>query len=38
MTLEDDRLLTKELKNSKAASGDIPLKLLKECDPLHVKN
>ena len=27
-----DRLITKELNNNKAAGGDIPRKLLKECD------
>ena len=32
MTLEDVRLITKDLKNGKAAGGDIALKLLKECE------
>ena len=32
MTLEDVRLIIQDLKNNKAAGGDIPLKLLKECD------
>ena len=32
MTLEDVRLIIKDLKNSKTAGGDITLKLLKECD------
>ena len=31
MTLEDVRLIIKDLKNNKAADRDIPLKLLKEC-------
>ena len=32
VTLEDVRLIIKDLKNNKAAGGDIPPKLLKECD------
>ena len=32
MTLEDVRLIIKDLKNNKATGGDIPLRLLKECD------
>ena len=32
MTLEDVRLISKDLKNKKAGGADIPLKLLKECD------
>ena len=32
VTLEDVRLIIKDLKNNKAAGGDIRLKLLKECD------
>ena len=37
MTLEDVRLIIKDLKNNKAARGDIPLKLLKEYDFTHEK-
>ena len=37
MTLEDVRLITKDLKNGKAAGGDIPLKLLKECEFAYEK-
>ena len=37
MTLEEVRLIIKDLKNNKAAGGDIPLKLLKECDFTHEK-
>ena len=37
MTLEDVRLIIKDLKNNKAAGGDIPLKLLKECDFTYEK-
>ena len=32
VTLEDVSLIIKDLKNNKAAGGDIPLKLLKGCD------
>ena len=37
MTLEDVRLIIKDMKNNKAAGGDIPLKLLKECDFTYEK-
>ena len=37
MTLEDVRLIIKDLKNNKAAGGDISLKLLKECDFTYEK-
>ena len=37
MTLGDIRLIIKDLKNNKAAGGDIPLKLLKECDFTYEK-
>ena len=37
VTLEDVRLIIKDLKNNKAAGGDIPLKLLKECDFTYEK-
>ena len=37
MTSEDVRLIIKDLKNNKAAGGDIPLKLLKECDFTYEK-
>ena len=37
MTLEDVRLIIKDLKNNKAAGGDIPLKFLKECDFTYEK-
>ena len=30
--MEDVRLIIKDLKNNKAAGGNIPMKLLKECD------
>ena len=36
VTLEDVRLIN-DLKNNKAAGGDIPLKLLKECDCTYEK-
>ena len=32
VTLEEVRLIIKDLKTNKAAGGDIPLKLLKKCD------
>ena len=35
--LEDVTLIIKDLKNNKAAGGDIPLKLLKECDFTYEK-
>ena len=35
--MEDVRLLIKDLKNKRAAGGDIPLKLLKECDFTYEK-
>ena len=37
MTLEDVRLIIKDLKNNKAADRDTPLKLLKECDFTYEK-
>ena len=37
MTLEDVRLIIKDLKNNKAAAGDILLKLLKECNFTYEK-
>ena len=37
MTLEDVRLIIKDLKNNKAAGGDISLKLLEECDFTYEK-
>ena len=37
MTLEDVRLIIKDLKNNKAAGRDTPLKLLKECDFTYEK-
>ena len=37
VTLEDVRLIIKDLKNNKAAGGDISLKLLKECDFTYEK-
>ena len=37
VTLEDVRLIIKDLKNNKAAGGDIPLKLLKEYDFTYEK-
>ena len=37
MALEDVRLITKDLKNNKAAGGDILLTLLKEYDFTHEK-
>ena len=37
MALEDVRLITKDLKNNKAAGGDILLMLLKEYDFTHEK-
>ena len=36
-TLEDLRLIIKDLKNSNATGGDIPLKLLKECNFINEK-
>ena len=38
VTLEDIRLIIKDLKTNKAAGGDIPLKLLKECDFTYEKS
>ena len=37
MTLEDVRLIIKDLKNNKAACGNISLKLLEECDITYEK-
>ena len=37
VTLEDIKLIIKDLKNYKAASRDIPLKLLTECDFAYEK-
>ena len=37
VTLEDVRLRIKDLKNNNAAGGNIPLKLLKECDFTYEK-
>ena len=37
MTLEDIRLMIKDLKNNKAAGGEIPQQLLKECDFTYEK-
>ena len=37
MTLEDVRLIIKDLKNNKAAGRDTPPKLLKECDFTYEK-
>ena len=37
VTLEDVRLIIKDLKNNKAAGGDIPLTSLKECDFTYEK-
>ena len=37
MTLEDVRLIIKNLKKNKAAGGDISLKLLKGCDFTYEK-
>ena len=37
VALEEVRLVNKGLKNNKAAGGDVPLKLLKECDFTHEK-
>ena len=37
VTLEDVRLIIKDLKNNKAAGRDTPLKLLKECDFTYEK-
>ena len=37
MTLEDVRLIIKDLKKNKAAGGDIPLTSLKECDFTYEK-
>ena len=37
VTLEDGRSIIKTLKNNKAAGGDTPLKLLKECDFTYEK-
>ena len=37
VTLEDVRLIINDLKNNEAAGGNIPLKLLKECDFTYEK-
>ena len=37
MTLKNVRFIIKDLKNNKGAGGDIPLKLLKECEFTYEK-